>query len=157
MYEEWKMSMLSKPKLRTYIKFKSVFQTEPYVKCNISKYKRSLFAQFRIGILPIELETGRFRNVKDTNTGKFRKVIAEERLCKICNTGLVEDEEHFLIHCPIYTEFRQLLFNICNETLSGFAILCNNDKLIHLMNCDWRPCLEFITEAWFKRKSILYV
>ena len=35
---------------------------------------RSLLVQLRSGILPLRLETGRFQNIKDENTGYFRKL-----------------------------------------------------------------------------------
>ena len=37
--------------------------TEDYIKLCSSRRKRSLLAQFRMEILPIALETGRFRNL----------------------------------------------------------------------------------------------
>ncbi len=59
--EKWKLGSSQKPNLRTCIKFKDTFITEEYTKhCN-SRCKRSLLAQFRIGILPIGTETGRFK------------------------------------------------------------------------------------------------
>ena len=33
-----------------------------------------------IGILPLRLETGRFQNIRDENTGHFRKLKVEERV-----------------------------------------------------------------------------
>ncbi len=46
--------------------------------------RRLLLAQFRLGILPLHIETGRFRNNQP-----------EERICPIYNTS-VEDEYHFV-------------------------------------------------------------
>ena len=63
MSNEWKEQVQSKPKLRTYRMLKEDFGTEPYVLSNIPKYKRSLFAQFRSGILPLHIETGRYSNI----------------------------------------------------------------------------------------------
>ena len=51
----------TKPKLRTYCKIKYSYQ-----KC-FSGNKRSIFAQLRIGILPIMIETGRYSNIKPEN------------------------------------------------------------------------------------------
>ncbi len=79
------------PKLRTYIKFKKVFEVEPYVLSFMSRQHRSYLAQLRNGILQLQLEVGRWIN----------KAI-EEWLCLICNNGTVEDEEHFLVHCNFY-------------------------------------------------------
>ncbi len=54
----------------------------------MSRQCRSYLAQLRNGILPLQLEVGRWIN----------KAV-EEGLCLICNNGTVEDEEHFLFHC----------------------------------------------------------
>lgn len=70
--EQWEVSMLDKIKLRTYKKFKSSHALEQYVKLNLSRSHRSFLAQLRLGILPINIETGRFRRVK-----------VDERFCLI--------------------------------------------------------------------------
>ncbi len=59
---KWKHLLSTKPKLRTYVKFKENICTEDYVKHSTSRRKRSLMPQFRIGILPLHIETGRFRD-----------------------------------------------------------------------------------------------
>ena len=59
--------------------FKNVFKTEPYVMMYMSRLQMSLMAQLRCGILPLKTETGRFQNVKDTNTGQYRKLKVLER------------------------------------------------------------------------------
>ena len=61
---------------------------ELYLDLNINKYHRSLFAQFRCGILPLEIEIGRYRDIP-----------LEKRLCQVCKNGSVEDEIHFLGNC----------------------------------------------------------
>ena len=54
--EKWKTSVLSKPKLRTYKLFKTDLAAEPHINCCMSRFKRSIFAKFRCGILPLQLE-----------------------------------------------------------------------------------------------------
>ncbi len=49
--------------------------------------RRSYLAQVRSGILPTQIEVGRLANKN-----------IEERLCLVCNEGLVEDEQHFIFH-----------------------------------------------------------
>ena len=95
MNEKWKTDILSKPKLRTYVTFKSVLQTEEYLRNNISRHKRSLLAQLRLGILPLEIEVGRFRNIP-----------VENRLCKCCDNNVVENEFHFVCECVRCADFR---------------------------------------------------
>jgi hypothetical protein len=57
----WKERLQIVPKLRTYQTVKNNFQTEKYVTLDIPIYYRSILAQFRCGVLPIRIETGRFR------------------------------------------------------------------------------------------------
>ncbi len=51
------------PLLRTYIKFKNDYNVEDYVKYCNSRRKRSLLAQFRMGILLLAIESGRFKGI----------------------------------------------------------------------------------------------
>ncbi len=84
-----KSEMLSsiplKPKLRTYQNYKMEMKTEDYVKYCLNRKRCSIISQFRIGILPLHIETGRFRNVKE-----------DERKCHVCNNEDIENEFHFL-------------------------------------------------------------
>ena len=88
---EWYEKLSFKPKLRSYKKFKFAKFTENYVKMNLSSKERSMLSQFRMGILPINIETGRYRNVP-----------LDKRVCYNC-IDTIEDEIHFLLYCPIYT------------------------------------------------------
>ena len=97
-YEEWKLSVESKPKLRTYKKIKCNFGTEEYVKINLTRPQRSIVAQIRLGILPLYIETGRYTGVK-----------VENRICSLCNQNKVENELHFLMSCTYYKNERSLL------------------------------------------------
>ena len=58
MHEEWYNTVGNKPKLRNYVKFKQNINVEDYVISNISRSQRSLLAQLRMGILPLNIETG---------------------------------------------------------------------------------------------------
>jgi hypothetical protein len=85
-------------KLRTYRLFKSEFITESYCKTILSCKQRGALAKFRSGTAPIRLETGRYELLP-----------VSERTCFNC-CGLVEDELHVLIHCPMYEDLRYHLF-----------------------------------------------
>ena len=60
LFEEktWKEKVINKPKPRFYCLFKSDLLMENYVTYNLSPSERSLLAQFWMGILPLEIETG---------------------------------------------------------------------------------------------------
>ncbi len=89
---EWKHLLSTKPKLRTHVKLIENMYTEDYVKHCTSRRKRSLMAQFRIDILPLHIETGRFRDKR-----------INERVCLLCNSSEVENELHFLCVCTTYS------------------------------------------------------
>ena len=64
--------------------------TEEYVKINLKRNERSVLAQFRLGILPIRIETGRFIGER-----------IEDRLCRMCDQNQIENEIHFMFHCSL--------------------------------------------------------
>ena len=139
---QWKESLPSKPKLRTYMKFKDNVYTEDYVKYCKNRRRRSLLAQFRLGILPLHIETGR-----------FRKKQPEERICPICNTG-IEDEYHFVCICEEYSHFREMLYNkVVNVE---FNVMSNEEKFVYLINNCWKELSIYIEKAWDKRNGSLY-
>ena len=73
-----------KPKFRTYVQFKTEFGTENYVQGCMHRGRRSLFAQFRAGVLPLAIECGRWRYIP-----------VEEHVCESCGDNKVDDEIHF--------------------------------------------------------------
>jgi hypothetical protein len=80
-------------KLRTYARFKSSLGQEAYLSTNMKSSTRQLMCRFRIGIAPLQVELGR------------RQPGPESRACLVCGAA-TEDEEHFLMACPLYDEVR---------------------------------------------------
>ena len=80
--------------------------SENYLKLNLSCSQRSYFAQLRLGILQIGIETGRYRSIP-----------VNERLCDVCKSSDIEDELHFLFKCPKYDDFRATWFKNMNLSL----------------------------------------
>ena len=66
----------------------------------MSRKARSLISQIRLGILPLEIEVGR-----------FRRISPEDRVCQNCNMGVVETEVHFICECPLYNDLKHVLNN----------------------------------------------
>ena len=58
-----------------------------------------IFAQFRCGILPFNIEVGRFRGIP-----------LEDRKCNLCELGEVESEYHFMLRCPFFSQKRNNFF-----------------------------------------------
>ncbi len=69
----------SKWKLRSYIEFEDISSPLTLVKSGLHWYTRSVVAKLVCGILPLELETGRYQNV-----------LRENRTCRVCGPNVVE-------------------------------------------------------------------
>jgi len=140
---EWAQEKDSKPKLRTYRMFKDTYATEKYVLQCIPKHERSLMAQLRCGVLPLEIETGR-----------YKRLDVDERKCKICNSGQVEDESHFILQCSEFSTERHSFFKDLNIDYINYA---SEDLLKLLMTEHQKSVCKFIISIWHKRKTMLYV
>jgi len=112
-------------KLRTYCLFKTKLKLEKYLYSSNS-YGKQLHTSIRTGTNKLEIETGRWNNVEVT-----------QRICKNCDQKVIEDEVHFVVQCPRYTQFRMELFEkICNISNSKWDLNRNSiqDRFILLVN-----------------------
>ena len=120
---KWKSDVASSAKLRTFVTYKNEFGVDPFVFKILNRGHRSVLAKFRSGTLPLEIETGRWRGTP-----------VNERLCKICNSGDIEDETHFLFDCTLYSIVRNAFFTKVEEQSPGFSEITKNEKLCLLMS-----------------------
>ena len=114
---EWKTQLDNKPKLRFYKLLKHCLTQNYTLPPNLNCKERSLVSQLRLGILPIAVETGRYKSVP-----KHR------RICELCNIDQVENEIHVLFECSFYEEERlnwleQLDINNIMYLLTVFYVL----------------------------------
>ena len=93
-------------KLRTYAKIKNQYQPEPYLIQGLPTYITRPIARIRVSAHELEIERGRWRRPR---------VPAEERHCRHCR-DMVEDEEHFIVHCPLYEPERQQMLRQFPDT-----------------------------------------
>ena len=133
---QWLDELRSKPKLRTYMTFKDDIYTENYVKSFMPRRPRSLLAQLHLGVLPLHIETGRFKNIKDNVTIKYRTVSVEERKCLVCKLYLVEDEIHFVCTCIKYRNERLNFFKEVSAKNVLFNSMDCKEKFIYLIKCE---------------------
>ena len=152
--KEWKLELESKPKLRLYKTFKTTFETEGYLYRHLKRQDRSLLAQFRTGVLPLRIETGRYQLKKDPNTESFRKLNVEERTCLICNTGDIENEIHFLCKCSAYEIPRHNLYNIIEKHFPNFRKMSDEDKLSIILKSNDKELVSFICDSWKIRQNV---
>lgn len=138
--DKWFNEINNMPKLRTYKHLKTEFYAEPYVQKHLTRTQRSAIARIRCGTFPLEVERGRYRNIP-----------IEQRVCKMCNSGSIEDEQHFILYCDRYSVLRNKLFTAIspdpayplriNELPPNAALnelLSNNNKSIanFILDCD---------------------
>ena len=57
----WQSEVNVKPKLRYYRELRGSFETANHLKCNLTKKKRALLSQLSCGVLPLRVETGRYK------------------------------------------------------------------------------------------------
>ena len=117
-------------KLRTYALFKWSFGFENYLQVVTPETWSRLFVQFRMGVAPLRIETGRYEKRVQGDGKRLdsvgvdvienarcqqpqqRKLPVEERLCLCCGEGC-EDRVHFLLKCPVYSMERTQLQERC--------------------------------------------
>ncbi len=117
--DELKTNIFIKPKLITYVLFKEYYWTENYVKYCMFGQQRSLIAQLRLGILPIHLETCKFRGKQ-----------LDESICQLCDTQEVEDVIHFFCKCNLYNDLRKTTYRTVEHRHSDFYMYDNKNKFI---------------------------
>ena len=110
-------------KLRTYRTYKNVYITEQYLNCIMPYYYRSAYAKFRCGVAPIRLETGRYERLPE-----------ELRTCFNCPNS-IENEEHVLLKCPLYSGLRVLMFNTLLNEFPGIYSKDEHEQLSAILSC----------------------
>ena len=144
--QTWVSQIENMPKLRTYRIFKKQYKVEEYVHLKNRKH-RSLLSQIRFGILPIEIETGRWRNIE-----------AENRLCKLCISDRVEDESHFMFECPMFTELRSNFLNDIESSPEQIALMSMPEKWELVMSpVNIAKTAKYVCVTFEKRRSLMFV
>ena len=54
----------------------------------------------------------------------------DERTCKMCNEGQVEDVEIFLLHCNSLAEERKEMVRVMKEIMEGWQERVGKDKVV---------------------------
>ena len=64
--------------------------------------------KFRIALSKLRCSTHNL----SVETGRHSNIAYENRNCKLCNLAKIEDEYHFIMECPFYTEFQKYIYQI---------------------------------------------
>lgn len=129
-------------KLRTYKTFKSNFKLETFLTKDLTFEHRKALSKFRCSDHTLLIEVGRHKGLQ-----------VEQRLCKMCQLNLVEDEFHFLTMCPAYDNLRIDLLLTANVEPLDPKIQFSN--IMSSENTAVLRCLaEFIIDANKLRDSL---
>ena len=140
--QEWHSRLENSTRARCYLTFAN-FQYQKYLNVlNIVKYRKSL-SRLRLSSHRLEVEVGRW--------AKPNKIPYENRKCQICN--ILEDEFHFLLECPLYSDLRKLYIN------KYYWRRPNMPKFIELLTSEHAKTLKnlsvFVDKAFKIRKEAL--
>ena len=105
---------------------------------------RSYLSQIRFGILPLTVETGRYRGTP-----------LEERLCICCSLDSVETEYNFMFECTLYENLRNIWFQKMDFNWTDFNTLSPNEKITRAFN-NYRLTAKFICLAMDKRRDKIF-
>ncbi len=142
---KWWLEANDKPKLRTFVKIYDRQTRQTIVKRNLTRSRRSIVTKFKCGVLPILIETGRYKDIP-----------LEQRTCQMCNSGEVEDEQHFLGKCKELWRVRHKYKGIFREKgleIRNIDIQCMK-KMLEPEHV--KTTSDMIYELFDKRKEIMY-
>ena len=85
------------------------------------KHMSTIF-RFRMSSHTLAIETGRHAKPK---------IAKEERKCRYCNLDDVEEEEHFLLKCPLYNEE---CLSLLNSVVLNVSDMSQGDVFIYFLS-----------------------
>ena len=132
------------PVLRSFILFKNDYRLEKYLLCVRDFKIRKCIAQFRLSSHNLAIEAG--RHVKP-------KIPVDQRLCKMCNLNVVEDECHHLLVCSRFLDqrvkFLCSIIDIDEKLLEGDIttvfnniMACKEDVIVFNLGVYLHKCLK---------------
>jgi hypothetical protein len=109
-------------KLRTYRKLKANFEAEKYLYTDVDKCSISTFVRVRISNCNLDIERGR-----------YSKLPVEQRIFRLCSSE-VEDEFHFIMHCPKLSAYRVDLFESLSLVIPSFQDISEIEKFKYILS-----------------------
>ena len=88
--------------------------------------------------------------------GRYKSIPEEERLCTLCDMGVVEDEYHFVFYCPLYSDLRTTLFEAAQSKNPDLFWMPESNMLKWLFSEEIFCLARFLEGAWHLRKRYLY-
>ena len=134
--QEQDSSILNSSKLDFYKNIYKIQTHAQYVDSISYRSDRSVLAKIRISAHKLTVKKGRYTGIP-----------RHDRICKVCNTGSIENEQHFLLECPAYKLLREdFILKLEKVAINGRTRLCfNNRKYLYgLLNSNNNIIVKFM-------------
>ena len=103
--------------------FKQDYKISSYLGLTRNSIYRKDLMKLRISKYRLMIETGRYEQTPH-----------KDRFCPVCNSGIIEDEFHFLLHCPKYSIPKGKFNNQFQHNFVNFNKLSSTELIITLIN-----------------------
>ena len=138
------------PKAISFVMFKRSVCLEKYLHQVKNLKNKKALSRFRLSNHSLMIEIGRHLRPR---------LERNERKCPICKDE-VENEIHFLTKCPLYTDERDILFQVCRQNCIHFdALSYDEQKFIFIMTNEnpdiTRSLAKFICNSFEIRKEAI--
>ena len=137
---------IGKNKLRYYRLMKVNYTSlEKYLIIIQNPAIRRALTKFRISNHQLSIELGRFKRPPQP---------VSERICPMCHLGVVEDEIHFLLICPLYNNLREPLLKLASTFNRSFAFLTTINKFTYIMSNENTSMINVLANYIYKSMTL---
>ena len=137
--EFWRHKIINSSKLTFFCTFKNEYKMEEYLSLIDNPTIRKTFSQFRISNHKLQIERGRYENIP-----------RDKRICKLCNSGEVENEYHLALTCQKYEQIRNNSNNIIKNLFYVENTTQGKEKLFeHAMASDDTVLINLLSKYIF--------
>ena len=112
-----------KNSVSVYCTIKKDYSPSPYLVLTRKNPSRKTLLKIRKSSHQLRIETGR-----------YKKIPRNERICSFCNSYKIEGENHFLQDYKAYSRIRDLFFSERETKILDLRSLSQNTLISHLMN-----------------------
>lgn len=141
--QEWHDRISTYGTLRTYRNIKHELFFEPYVDLELPSRTIKTFTKLRGGLLHMEVNEGRWA---------MPPIEYSQRKCRLCNHNKVEDEEHMLFHCPVWTVYRNQLNIYPSFKNKNLEAVCSTLDVSLI-----RDLVKFLDQVLMEKSEILEI
>ena len=122
----WQQTIYHSRKLQFSSLFKHDYKFSSYLDLTRNSTNRKDVVKIRISNRKLLIKTGRYNQTLYNYT--------DSALILVCNSGIIEDEFHFLLHCSKYSVPREIFCNQIQQNFVDFNQLSCTELVIQLMN-----------------------